>query len=521
MLPSNHWAHTFAVEPEDIEFLTSLLLEKETPLTSQQLAMTLIEHRLQQEQDALEERYKDALAYLPSSTYQVGQRLVFPHLEYATAIVTGLRPGVNPDYGDFNVIQVEFEHAPSPLREFAAGFTLPHRLNQAAETMPNPALTGGTFSLEQVLKEAEAHIIEILEQELRAQDELIYMARTWFPRDLLLDVNEGHLNLAEAVLDIAGGGPLSPQDIVEQIGGLGSAPLALQVFSLNYRLNEDDRFDEVGPTGEVLWYLTRLEPKQVLTPPSALRYTTIEYDHGLIAPSAVALEREIDDELSDFDAQHLAEGSFTLTYPHRRLGTLPLNSQTRTIFPTARRAPRIWITLIDGQDDAEYIGWVVPTARYVWGLADFYTKHKLPIGAQITVSRAAPGKLRIDFTAYRPRTEYIRLIVPKGDSITFESQKRPIGAAYDELMILGVDDLSALDETIATIQQQRKSLVAILRLIVPALCKLTPQGTAHAKTIYSAINVLRRYPPGPVFATLEANPDFINVGGDYWKLRDE
>lgn len=522
MLPSNHWAHSFVVETDDIEFLTSLLLEKETPLTSQQLAMTLIENRLQQEQNALEERYKDALVYLPSNTYEIGQRIVFPQMDYATAIVTAQRPGFNPNYGEFNVIQVEFEDDPANTpREFAANFGLPHRLNQTLDNTLNPLITGGDITVEQIVQEAEVEIVEKLEQHLRTQSDLIYMARTWFPRDLLLEVNEGHLNLAEAVLDIAGGGPLSPREIVEQIGGLGSAPMELQIFSLNYQLNQDDRFDEVGPTGEVLWYLTRLEPKDVQNTPTALRYTAIDYDRGLIAPSAAALEREIDDELSDFAPQQLLEGSFTLTYPHRRLGTLPLNSQLRTVFPTARRAPRVWMTLIDGQDDTEYVGWVVPGARYVYGLAEFYSKHKLPIGAQITVSHAEPGRLRVDYTAYRPRTEYIRLIVPKGDTISFESQKRSIGAAYDELMILGVDDLAALDTVIASVQQQRKSLVAILRLVLPGLCKLTPQGTAHAKTIYSAVNVLRRYPPGPIFATLEANPDFINMGGDYWKLRDE
>ncbi|MBC7870904.1 MAG: hypothetical protein H7Y09_08700 [Chitinophagaceae bacterium] len=521
MLPSNHWARNFTVEAEDIEYITTLLLEKETPLTSQQLALTLIENRLAHETAALEERYKDSRLYNPALSYEMGQKLVFPQMAYATATIKNTRSGLNPEYGEFNVIQVEFDDDRKITREFAANLETPHKLNQENASGTTSFINDADLSADDIFNLAGEDIIKRLEERLLEQDELIYMARAWFPRDLLLDVNEGHLHLAEAVLDIAGGGPLATQDIIEQVGGLGSSPMLLQIFSMNYRLNQDSRFDEVGPTGEVLWYLTRLEPPEVLNTPSALRYTPIDYDRSLLTPSMLNLEDEIDDELSALDAKHITEGTLTLTYPHRRMGTLPLNTHVINIFPTARRTTHVWITLIDGQDDEEYTGWVVPGGLYVYGLGAFYNKHKLPIGAQITVSRASPGKIRIDFSAYRPRTEYIRLILPKGDQIQFENNKRAIGADYDDLMILGVDDLDALDALIASTGQQRKSLAAILRMIIPALAKLTPQGTAHAKTIYSAVNVLRRCPPGPILATLEANPDFQNVGGDYWKLRDE
>ncbi len=521
MLPSNHWARNFTVEAEDIETITTLLLERETPLTSQQLALTLIENRLTQETAALEERYKDARLYNPALAYEIGQKLVFPQMAYATATIKNTRSGLNPDYGDFNVIQVEFDDDLKIIREFAAGLLTPHKLSQENMNGSAAFMSDSDLNAEEIFDLAGEEIIQVLEERLLEEEELIYMGRAWFPRDLMLEVNEGHLHLAEAVLDIAGGGPLATQNILEQVGGLGSSPTSLQVFSMNYRLNQDSRFDEVGPTGEVLWYLTRLEPPEVLNTPAALRYTPIDYDRSLLTPAMLNLEAEIDDEFSLLDAKKGSEGTITLIYPHRRVGTLPLNAQVVNIFPTARRTTHIWITLIDGQDDEEYTGWVVPGGHYVYGLGAFYSKHKLPIGAQITVSKAAPGKIRIDFTAYRPRTEYIRLILPKGDQIQFENNKRAIGADYDDLMILGVDDLEALDALVQATQQQRKSLAAILRMIIPALGKLTPQATAHATTIYSAVNVLRRCPPGPILATLEANPDFQNVGGDYWKLRDE
>jgi hypothetical protein len=174
---------------------------------------------------------------------------------------------------------------------------------------------------------------------------------------------------------------------------------------------------------------------------------------------------------------------------------------------------------VDGQDGEEYPAWVVRKERYVFGLAKFYRKHKLPVGAYVSVRKSEDGdKVIVNFRSHKAHTEWIRLIVPKGDSITFENHKRAIGAEYDDLMILGADDLAGVDAAFQAAQQQRKSLLSILRSIIPSLGALTPQGTVHAKTVYSAVNVLRRCPPGPIFATLVANPDFQNVGGDYWKL---
>jgi len=40
----------------------------------------------------------------------------------------------------------------------------------------------------------------------------------------------------------------------------------------------------------------------------------------------------------------------------------------------------------------------------------------------------------------------------------------------------------------------------------------------HAKTIYSAVNLLRRCPPGPILAELSARLAFVSVGGGYWRF---
>ena len=54
--------------------------------------------------------------------------------------------------------------------------------------------------------------------------------------------------------------------------------------------------------------------------------------------------------------------------------------------------------------------------------------------------------------------------------------------------------------------------------LFPELAKLSPQTTVHSKTVYSAVNVVRRCPPGPVFAELVRQPCFVSMGENYWRF---
>lgn len=540
---STHWTRNFKVSTDDIDYLIGLLLEREIPLTTEDLAHALIERRISDERKKVEAEFKNTVLYNPAGHFEPGQKLVFPAMSFSTATVMGVRPGFNPQYGDFSVIEVEFGEADGgkanggsavKRREFAADYAPTHKLNM--ENDQEIVLPGVTeLSIAEILEANGEDILLEVESKLVDSPSLAYVGQKWFPHDLMLEVDEGHLNLAEAVLDIMGGGPLRTEEVLREMGGLGDAPVELQIFSMNYALNEDRRFDEVGPAGEVLWFLTRLEPDDVKQIPQMLRYAAVPYDRSLLTTDMLALEREIGDELTEAEALENADGenidnervegldqaTITLIYPHRRSGTLPLNEVMRRVFPTARRAPRIYVTLVDGQDGEEFPGWVVHRDGYVSGLTNFYRKHKIPIGGFVTAQRnASPGKITVNFDAYRPRSEYVPLMGIKGDQVYLENIKRHIGADYDDLMVIGVDDLAALETFSSNLQQQRKTLAAVLKMVLPALGNLTPQGTVHAKTLYSALNALRRYPPGPMLATLNANPDFENVGGHYWRLSE-
>lgn len=243
------WTRTFSLSGDDVEGLVNRLLERETPLSTEDLALLLLEQRLQTEREALEARYRDTHLYSPAQTYEVGARLIFPQFEFATATVTQIRDGENPAYGPFQAVGVVFDTAlhntdSRGYREFAAGLSQPHILTETVaqqEAAEAPAMNAA-----EILEQGRKTILTTLDTALRAQPELMQMAGQWFVRDLLMDVDIGMLHLAEAVLDMNNGGPLSPQEILEQMGGLGSAGIGLQIFSLNLALSRDSRFDEVG-----------------------------------------------------------------------------------------------------------------------------------------------------------------------------------------------------------------------------------------------------------------------------------
>jgi hypothetical protein len=515
---SKRWTRDFAVSDEDVEFLINTLLEKETPMTTVELSLLLIEQRLEEERSALEAKYKDTRVYVPSEAYEVGDRLIFTEMEMATATVQTVRSGNNESYGDFDVIGVTFdedEHNNGKQREFAAKFAQEHRLNELAAD--NPLEQQENLTPERILQAGRRNILLAVHEALRGNDTLKRVAGYWFPADLVLETNIGTLHLAEAVLDMAGGGPLATEEIIKQIGGIGDAAIQLQIFSLNLAMNSDDRFEEVGPLGRVLWYLRSMEPEYIHKVPDLLKHTPVDYDDDLLSDEMFDLETELDDEYTDIEFEgELLKATTTLIYPHRRAGTLPLNAKNSAVFPDARTA-RIYIELIDGQDEEKYDGWMLQEHRYVYGLQEYYTKHRLPVGAYITVERGKePGQIIVSHEAYKPRTEWIRILTPNNNRINFESRKRAIGAEYDDLIIIGVDDLEAMDKLAE--MYRKKSLAAIMREIIQELGKLTPQGTVHAVTLYSAVNVVRRSAPGPIFATLTANPDFEDVGDHYWKL---
>ncbi len=221
---------------------------------------------------------------------------------------------------------------------------------------------------------------------------LVQIAGRWFPRGLLVDVTEGQLNLAEAVLDIAQGEPQPTSALLKDVDLPATINPKLAEFSLNYALQDDERFDEVGPAGQVLWCLRRLEPDGVREVPSFLRYTEIPYDRSALDDAMMKLEAQLDDELSEpeiTERKDVKEVTISLIYPHLRAGTLPLSQRTQSLFPTAYESPRVRFTLVDARSGIKMPAWVVREHAYVFGLREWYKSHALIPGSLVTV-RSGP-----------------------------------------------------------------------------------------------------------------------------------
>jgi len=506
-----YWGDEFTVTSDDLQYLSTLLVEDELPRSVEELGQALVLHRCREEEALIERALSRGTPYRPKHRYEVDEQVVFPAMGYRVGRVVGVRPGHNPEYTSFQVIQVEFEDG--RRREFAAELAH-HPLNDeggAGAELRSP---------EELVALHGPQVSAVLEKRLEAEPDFVRLAGQWFRKDMLVDVHIGHLNLAEAVLDVAGGGPLPTEALLGDLELPEEITPQLRIFSLNHALQQDKRFDEVGPAGEVLWFLRRLEPESVRSVPPWLKYEPLDYDAALLTSEMVALERELDDEWSNLDSPADVPEPVTivLTYPHWRCGTLPLSSRLVRVFP-AGRTHRIRFSFIDGETGMEMPGWVVREGRYVYGLEEWYRTHDIPIGAYLELVRGKkPGTVVIRRRSYRPRREWVRIALPVEGRLTFEMRKELIACEYDELMIVAREDPEPMDVVWTRTRERGLSLRQLITEIFPELAKLSPQGTVHAATLYSALNVALRTPPGPLLAELVASDVYAPVGDNYWVL---
>ncbi len=517
------WRDQFEVTADDTDFLYQLLLEAQQPIKLSVLAMALINEYLRRENTRIEQDLSKGAIYVPKQRYQIGQTLVFPALEFAVGQVIEVRKGQNPEHGDFDVIQVRFE-SKDKAREFAAGLQTSHRLNQTNgdRLVHDNAL----LSAEEIYALYDLDINETLLyalQEGPRQQAFVDIDDSWLLRDLLAEVHVGHLNISEAMIEMQSK-PLSTAHLLAEVDLDANVSQPLRTLSLDYALSQDPRFDRVRQGKEQLWFLRRLEPVEIQTVPPLLRCKPVAYTRGLLSVEMLQMEWELDDEwgessLSSEVPTVVPSTSIILTYPHRHYGTLPLSGRTRSFFPTGTGASLV--TLVDGRWGTRYTGWVMYEGRYVTGLSKWMDDHQMPVGAFLTLERApATNEVIVDFRTRRPKREWAR--IAQADLATgrllFEMNKINVACEYDEHMIISEQNGEELEALRALIEQQGTPVTDLVAQITPELVKLNPQGTVHAKSVYSAINVVRRTPPGPVFHALISNRRFRDAGNGLFAL---
>lgn len=516
-MKSDQYWEDFSILPADIDYLVNLLLEEEEPKGLETLTRALIEHRSRQLVELAKESLSQGRIYRPGESYDVGEQLIFPHLGNLLGEVEDVRPGRNPEYEPFSVISVEMEEGDD--RKFAAELSVEHPLNHASY------LPSGDADPQEIFREHGTRIKDLLRERLDSSPQFTFVGQQWFARDLIVEIPPVQLNIIEALLDMAEGGPLPTEDLLKELDLPTEIPDSLQVFSLEYAMLRDRRFDEVGPAGQALWYLRGMEPEEVLEIPEQLRYVPVPYNRNLLDETMLDLEGQLDDEWSELTLEReeaIEEPvTVTLSYPHWRSGTLPLNSRLAQLFPTARLTDHIRFTFVDGETGDEFPGWVVRSGRYVFGLKDWYEHYNLAPGSYVDLQRGEEvGQIVVGARLFRSkRGEWLRTVTVEDETFTLEVTRYPVFCEFDELAALGVpnpENVDALQD-----KYERRSLESLVDQAFRELAVLSLQRAVHTATLYSVVNLFRRVPPAPIQSVLATGQQFVSLGDNYWSYRGE
>ena len=236
-----YW-QSFTISGRDLERVEERMLEAGTPQAIGDLAEVVIRGRLDEAAAQRPANDAETRLYQPKYNYEVGQRLRFSALNNALGVVVGTRPGDNPALGAFDVIRVRMERGSE--REFAVNYPADHPLNaDAVSSHTTNALSYG------------AQVGRVLAQRLAQSPDYVAFGDLWFRRDLLPEVNPGHLIIAEAVIDVAGEAQPTGA-LLNDVELQGGDPVA-RAFALNVALAQDTerRFVNVGSPAAPHWAL--------------------------------------------------------------------------------------------------------------------------------------------------------------------------------------------------------------------------------------------------------------------------
>ena len=517
MASTDFWS-TLGTNSADVERAYGFVLERGNPVSSRELAEHLITWHVQEEARRLAEiAARSAPIYQPKEIFSLGQHLIFTAFDNREGVVQQIRAGDNARIGDFQVMTVELEGEDKP-RDFAMAYTAQHPLN--AERAPLAELA---IKPEEAMARYGEAIRARLVQRLSTDKEFIHLDDGWFLRGLVPEIHSGYLNLAEAAIEQANDS-MRTADLLKILEIPETTKKSAAVFALNLALASDLRFEDVGPADDARWFLTRLEPAEARERPKILeavpaRKINLTAELETIAAELVD-EADLNGDLTVPVSTPRDEITCVLTYPHRRSGTLPLTPLIRALLPAFKR-PRLRFNFIDAVTQEKIPGYAIADGSYIAGLTHWFNARKLSPGAYVTLKRSAtPLTLMLDYQPQRERSLWVRVARGENGHLVFSQEKKPLSHKFDEDMLIVVGDPLGL-EAAAQKAREQNSLAVVLQDIFPELAKLSGAGRVHAKTLYSAVNLIRRVGPRAVLGTLEDSRAFNSVGGGYFVLTDE
>jgi hypothetical protein len=164
-------------------------------------------------------------------------------------------------------------------------------------------------------------------------------------------------------------------------------------------------------------------------------------------------------------------------------------------------------------------GWVVREQGYVYGLREWYKANDLIPGSLVHIRRGEhPGEVIIETQSYRAKDWVRTAIIGADGGIVFAMLKQSISSAFNDRMVFAIPSPEAVDQV--WVQSQKRSFEQLVVSMIRELSKLTPQGHVHAQELYSAINIVRRVPPAPLFAVLATHPEITHVGDLHFRLSE-
>ncbi len=501
--------------PDDLEYLYNFLLDREEPLNATDLAKALVGERLRIQRETLANSKTAHKIYLPSETYEINDLVQFPKENVIFGKVISLREGVSLTSESFMVMTVEFPNL--DVKEYVMAYEN-HPLNL------NGKLPADQDNLElAVLSKFGSAIAETINQAMDLNEEIVCIGGKSFPKALLVDINAGYLNLAEALLEMEEGGPYSTLEIIKNIEFPSDDNSTLIEFSMNYALQEDPRFDEVGPAGETLWYLRSFEPDYVKNIPIYLKPNHFDYKNSEIFSELNTLQKSIFDELEfeDVSQDNPDEVTIHLIFPHWRAGTLPLSSRLSSFFPIAFESSNVLFSFVDEETKEKFPGWVIFKPRYVYGLRDFYKKKKLIPGSIIHLKKSdVPGEIIISLDSSRSTRDWLRTANVNFDkNLTFTMLKQMVSSEIDERMAIALpESLQVIEDFWGNPGKIRQNFEKFVISLMRELSKLNPQGHVHVAELYAAVNIGFRCPPGPIINLLHNSPWAVSLGDLYYRL---
>ena len=501
---------------EDVERLYGFILERGAPVASGELVAHIIEWRVRDEERKLAElAARKSPLYQPKQTYAVGQSVIFTTLGNREGVIQAIRDGENPRIGSFQVMSVQLPDE-TESREFAMGYTSAHPLNV---DQTQKAVSLGVTP-EQAVLQYGTQVRAAIEKRLGTDKEFVRLGEEWFLKGLLPQIHEGYLNLAEAAIEQTGDA-VRTGELVKMLD-LAGAKKSAAIFALNAALAKDSRFEDLGSTGDPRWYLAHLIPAEAIERPRVLE---------IVGTRPVSLSGEMEsiaaELLDEADANGVpstqpvtprAEITLVLTYPHRVAGTLPITPAVYGMIPAFTK-PRLKLTLIDALTQDKIPGFAVRDGNYIAGLTQWFTSRKLSPGALITLKRGSdPLTLMIEYQPLRERSLWVRVARGTNGQLTFSQEKRPVSHKYDEEMLIVVGDPVSIERAAQNTRDHKLS--GLLENIFPELAKLSGAGRVHAKTLYSAVNLIRRSSARAVLGALNESRSFTSVGGGYFVLNE-